>query len=871
MWEVRCQLRPEVAPTGRQTRNRASVDTCLALISKATTMAEETTFALPKIPQLLGEENLEEWKAAIHNHFEWYDILQYLTDNVPQPADDAQAQKAWRQARLKGKITIHSSLNNKTVRDKLKNSGWNPVEDTDPKAIYELVLRVIPSTSEEALSSLYVEFCTLNRAKYDSLTAFQTRVTYLKGRLEALDCLPPEKGNLIVVINALKSTYPDWHNFLMYDFENKDLTWKKLMQDMSKRANHELSEMSLVATKPRTSKTIDDNTNTTANSNPNSKRTRILCKDCNFRHWSDNKWCEQCKQHEDDKWTWCSICNKHHGIDWRRCKAKENTSSNTPSNTPNASAGALNTTTGLPVGNTRLSQMAIKTELFEKRYIDRDSVLLDTACFNHLFNSKRWFIEYEDIDPLSIGASNGGTGAAIGKGTVRVPMLLPNGSVNVLEMPNTMYQPATPCNLISAGQLERNAVVQDGFNKTVCFRDSKIVLGQYTTIDNVFVMVMPPKTVSTQLYPPAFAAPLLKRQQKVDYATMHRRLLHCSHERLIAVAKELGITYSPDEYANFDCEACHASKEKMKVSREKLIPVQFPLHEVHADTIHHSKLGVHNFRYSTHMLDACTSHHWIFFSKNMKDIAEKTVNWGNEIQNLTGLLIHEFFIDGGREFLKIGQWAAEKGIQIRNTPPYTPEPRGRIERAGGVITTMARTAIIDADLPPTLWPYAEAWAVKILNVLPTTANENSETPHSKMACLLGLHKDLLHPFLQHIRIFGATAWLLLKGTQAPAKGDKTAPRAIKGRYLGSASRRGHVVYVWVPQKHQISTARDVTIVETLGDEKEPLEEPEYVAQWESDDDSDNDSVLVKVKQRQITAEIDDANVDCITQVRIQDS
>jgi hypothetical protein len=32
----------------------------------------------------------------------------------------------------------------------------------------------------------------------------------------------------------------------------------------------------------------------------------------------------------------------------------------------------------------------------------------------------------------------------------------------------------------------------------------------------------------------------------------------------------------------------------------------------------------------------------------MKDIAEKTVDWGNEIQNLTGLSIHEFFIDGGK-------------------------------------------------------------------------------------------------------------------------------------------------------------------------------------------------------------------------------
>jgi hypothetical protein len=128
---------------------------------------------LPKIPQLLGEENLEEWKAAIHNHFEWYDILEYLLDDILEPpADDAQARKTWKQARLKGKITIHSTLNSKTVRDKLKNSGYNPVEDTNPKAIYELVLKIIPLTSEEALSSLYVEFCTLNRAKYNSLTAF---------------------------------------------------------------------------------------------------------------------------------------------------------------------------------------------------------------------------------------------------------------------------------------------------------------------------------------------------------------------------------------------------------------------------------------------------------------------------------------------------------------------------------------------------------------------------------------------------------------------------------------------------------------------------------------------------------------------------
>ena len=126
-------------------------------------MAEETSFVLPKIPQLLGEENLEEWKAAIHNHFEWYDILNHLRTDIPQP-QDPQAQKSWRQARLKGKITIHSSFNNKTVRDKLKNAGWNPLNDTNPRDIYDLILRVIPSTSEEALSALYIEFCNIDRA-----------------------------------------------------------------------------------------------------------------------------------------------------------------------------------------------------------------------------------------------------------------------------------------------------------------------------------------------------------------------------------------------------------------------------------------------------------------------------------------------------------------------------------------------------------------------------------------------------------------------------------------------------------------------------------------------------------------------------------
>lgn len=83
--------------------------------------------------------------------------------------------------------------------------------------------------------------------------------------------------------------------------------------------------------------------------------------------------------------------------------------------------------------------MTVITELFEKRYIDRDLILLDSACFNHLFNSKKWFVEYEDIKPFSTSASNGGNSSVISRGTVRIPFLLPNRYINTIDLPNSFY------------------------------------------------------------------------------------------------------------------------------------------------------------------------------------------------------------------------------------------------------------------------------------------------------------------------------------------------------------------------------------------------------------------------------------------------
>lgn len=53
----------------------------------------------------------------------------------------------------------------------------------------------------------------------------------------------------------------------------------------------------------------------------------------------------------------------------------------------------------------------------------------------------------------------------------------------------------------------------------------------------------------------------------------------------------------------------------------------------------------------------------------------------------------------------------EKGIEVYVTLPYQPEQNGYVERYGALILTMARTMLINANLPAFLWPEAVNTAV----------------------------------------------------------------------------------------------------------------------------------------------------------------
>ena len=91
-----------------------------------------------------------------------------------------------------------------------------------------------------------------------------------------------------------------------------------------------------------------------------------------------------------------------------------------------------------------------------------------------------------------------------------------------------------------------------------------------------------------------------------------------------------------------------------------------------------------------------------------------------------------------------------------------PQQNGTAERYGGVISTMARTLLVEAKLAMSFWPYAYRCACYIRNRLPT---QGKSTPYE---LFYGKKPDV-----SGLRVFGAPCYAtLVNGKKRDKLGDR---------------------------------------------------------------------------------------------------
>ena len=73
------------------------------------------------------------------------------------------------------------------IQQKLLNYEWDP-DEQNPRTVYDLILKVIPTLSEDAVGELMLELSRMERKNYDSMEKYQNCLQFLRRRLKELDC-----------------------------------------------------------------------------------------------------------------------------------------------------------------------------------------------------------------------------------------------------------------------------------------------------------------------------------------------------------------------------------------------------------------------------------------------------------------------------------------------------------------------------------------------------------------------------------------------------------------------------------------------------------------------------------------------------------
>jgi hypothetical protein len=153
-------------------------------------------------------------------------------------------------------------------------------------------------------------------------------------------------------------------------------------------------------------------------------------------------------------------------------------------------------------------------------------------------------------------------------------------------------------------------------------------------------------------------------------------------------------------------------------------------------------------------------------------------------------------------------WVSDKRIRYHKSAPHAKEQHGRIERAGGILSSIQRTLRIDSTLPKNMHPELWSTAAYMANRLPTTSLDG-KSPRQALNEALGLRGDAETPHIGHIKALGSRVYVKSNNV---LRGRKSLERAHIGYLTGYDAT--NILRVWIPHLKRVIHTRDVRINET---------------------------------------------------------
>ena len=189
--------------------------------------------------------------------------------------------------------------------------------------------------------------------------------------------------------------------------------------------------------------------------------------------------------------------------------------------------------------------------------------------------------------------------------------------------------------------------------------------------------------------------------------------------------------------------------------------------------------------------------------------------FAKQLETELGAKIKRIGTDGGREYKRfVDAYLTEEGIKHKVTAHYHPEQNGVFERPNRTIMGRVRAIIEDAQFPRELWDEIAMTVVYLKNLSPTAALDNI-TPHEAWYGT--------KPNFQHLRVLGCTAYVHAP-EEKRIKLDRHNMKVQLIEYGGTNQWE-----VWIPERNEVVTSRDVVFDEEEGEKLMTSEVPAAAA------------------------------------------
>ncbi|KAF1334706.1 Integrase catalytic core protein, partial [Globisporangium splendens] len=382
--------------------------------------------------------------------------------------------------------------------------------------------------------------------------------------------------------------------------------------------------------------------------------------------------------------------------------------------------------------------------------------LIDSGATQHMSYSKRFMINYKNIDPVDVHLADDGVVQAIGSGDIVMTMKTPSGDKKGV-LTNVWHIPKLTRNLFSVGRFTKDVA-------PMMFDISK----------GLFKLCMTPvKTESARV---ASAAADIPRAGK-SYL-WHLRLGHIGHGGLDAIVKQkLGVGIDITSVSKWElCGGCALGKQT-RVSFQSTAPERAKnvLDVVHSDVCGPMQTATFSDkRYFVTFIDDKSRFCVVFLLRSKSEVLDKFVQFVKFAETQTGRRVKVLRSDNGGEYAssKFAAFCRDRGIVQQFTPPYTPQLNGVAERMNRTLVESARCMIEHAGLSKQYWGEAVATAAFLRNRCPTRAIGHDKSPHE-----VWTQKK---PLLKNLKVFGCHAYVHVPSE----KRSKLGARSVLCRFLG---------------------------------------------------------------------------------------